>query len=212
MKNAHPKILIIDDNLEKLAFLGELGFDITIINSSKESLDFVKSSETLFDLVILDLNVSSTSGWELLKLLRSLELFEVVPVIIVTDLKDKTDELLALKSGADDFIKEPFDKDILLMRIETILRRSLWNKKSFLNIRDLPFINIPEDYLKLTSREETVVNLLSMGYSNEKIAEELFLSKLTVKTHLKNIFKKLQASNRTEAILIAYHLGLIKGF
>jgi DNA-binding NarL/FixJ family response regulator len=162
------------------------------------------------DLFIVSASVPVISGWEILKFLRNNETYEYIPVIMLSENIEKTDELLALRSGADDYIKKPFDVDILLARIDVALRRSRWNKLAFVDLNVLPFKKPPKDPQNLTSRETTILDMLSKGYSNDEIAQVLCLSKLTVKTHIKNIFKKLNVNNRTEAILVGLQLGLIK--
>jgi LuxR family transcriptional regulator, maltose regulon positive regulatory protein len=64
--------------------------------------------------------------------------------------------------------------------------------------------------LELTQRERDTIELLAQGYSNQKIAEKLYVSLATVKTHLHNLFHKLDVSNRTEAVLKARESGLIQ--
>ncbi len=61
----------------------------------------------------------------------------------------------------------------------------------------------------LTPKEVKVLNLLAQGYSNNAMADKLFISETTVRTHLRSINLKLQAGNRTQAIAIARRLGLI---
>jgi len=62
---------------------------------------------------------------------------------------------------------------------------------------------------KLTRREEEVLNLLAGGLSNREIAEQLSLSEGTVKNHVSNIIGKLQANDRTHAVIIALKQGLV---
>lgn len=205
-----PKLLIIDDNPEALSFLEDFGYDVNFLLNSKESLESLMDTSEEYNLIIINVIISLTSVWETLKFLRNNEIFEYVPIIVVTDLNDKTDELLALRSGADDFIRKPFDVDVFLARIDVALRRSMWNKLSFVNLKELPFVDLSKDFQSLTFREETILELVSKGFSNDDIAKTLCLSKLTVKTHIKNLFKKLNVNNRTEAIIVGLNLGLIK--
>ena len=205
-----PKLLVIDDKPEDYYFLSDFGYDVDYLPSGSDLVEYIKSCKTKYSLVVLDIVISYVSGWEVLKMLRSSDLFEFVPVVIVTSLKEKTDHLLALRSGADDFISKPFDVDLLLARLDVALRRFMWNKLAFINLKELPFLDVSKEHGKLTSREGTILKMLSKGFSNDDIAVDLCLSKLTVKTHVKNIFKKLHVSNRTEAILVGINLGLIE--
>lgn len=62
----------------------------------------------------------------------------------------------------------------------------------------------------LTSREREVLNLLGRSYSNQEIAEALCLSESTIKTHLRNVFRKLRVRNRSEAIALLYGTEIIR--
>ena len=62
---------------------------------------------------------------------------------------------------------------------------------------------------ELTDREREILRLVSNGFSNKALADRLSLSTNTVKWHLRNIFEKLQISNRMQAVSVARHFGLI---
>ncbi len=62
----------------------------------------------------------------------------------------------------------------------------------------------------LTPKEIKILSLLSQGYSNNVLAEKLFVSTSTVRTHLRHINSKLNVGNRTEAVAVARRLGLLK--
>jgi DNA-binding NarL/FixJ family response regulator len=62
----------------------------------------------------------------------------------------------------------------------------------------------------LTAREMDVLRLLGKGYRNREIAESLGLSPTTVKTHVARIFKRLDVSDRTDAVVTAFRLGIIE--
>ena len=116
--------------------------------------------------------------------------------------------MFGLKTGADDYITKPFILPNLLARIDAVLRRSSWNKKT-LNEQN---INIPidADVEQLTKREKEVISMLAQGASNKEIADKLFVRDVTIKTHLNAIFKKLKVTNRTQAVLLAIQLGIIE--
>ena len=62
----------------------------------------------------------------------------------------------------------------------------------------------------LTKREKDVLLLVTKGESNKSIAEKLVLSEITVKSHLNSIFKKLNVTNRTQAVLLAMQMNLVE--
>ena len=65
------------------------------------------------------------------------------------------------------------------------------------------------DYLKISEKEYAVLKLLAAGHSNQEIAEQLFVSPNTIKTHLANLYRKLEVSRRTQAVNRARELRLI---
>jgi LuxR family maltose regulon positive regulatory protein len=73
----------------------------------------------------------------------------------------------------------------------------------------LPALTAPPLVEPLTERQLEILKLIAAGYSNQEIAEELFLGLSTVKWHLLGIFGKLQVKNRTQAVAYARQLGLI---
>lgn len=62
----------------------------------------------------------------------------------------------------------------------------------------------------MTDREIDVLRLVATGISNAEVAQELFLSDATVKTHLNRVLAKLRLSNRTQAVVLAYECGLVQ--
>jgi DNA-binding NarL/FixJ family response regulator len=71
--------------------------------------------------------------------------------------------------------------------------------------------DLEQDRRELSQREREVVSLVASGYRNKEIANKLFISEQTVKTHLSNIFQKLEISDRLELALYAMRNGLADG-
>ena len=113
-----------------------------------------------------------------------------------------------LKIGADDYIVKPFILPNLLARIEAVLRRSNRqnNKTTDTNVT----IGQINNFNSLTKREKDVLLLVTQGESNKSIAEKLVLSEVTVKSHLNSIFKKLNVTNRTQAVLVSMQMNLVE--
>jgi ATP/maltotriose-dependent transcriptional regulator MalT len=91
------------------------------------------------------------------------------------------------------------------------LKTTIEEKENLLkNVFDNPAaIDLPEDVLSLSNREMEVLRHLSLGYSDDQLAEKLFISKSTIKTHLRSIYSKLDVRGRTEAIVIAHKYNLV---
>ena len=205
------KILIVDDNPNYLGdALPMYGYEVDIAKNGVEALHKLTSNESnvKFDLVLLDVMMPKMDGWQTLKYIRNNDKIKTIPIIMITAVNEESKQIMGLKTGADDYITKPFILPNLLARIDAVLRRSSWNKKT-LNEQN---INIPidADVEQLTKREKEVISMLAQGASNKEIADKLFVRDVTKKTHLNAIFKKLKVTNRTQAVLLAIQLGIIE--
>ena len=127
---------------------------------------------------------------------------------MITAVSEEQKIVAGLKIGADDYITKPFVLPNLLARMEAVLRRSQWTKESAQK-NNLSFKS-NNTIKSLTNREKEVLALAAKGASNKDIAEKLVLREVTVKSHLNSIFKKLNVTSRTQAVLLAMQADLIK--
>lgn len=202
------KILLVDDNPKFLEdVLPFYGYEVKCAHNGVECLEIL-NSDKLFDLVLLDIMMPKMDGWETLKNIRKTPICKDIPVIMLTAVNEDQKMVTGLKIGADDYIVKPFVLPNLLARIEAVLRRSrtIQNKSQKSNVT----INQINQFNSLTRREKDVLLLVTQGESNKSIAEKLVLSEVTVKSHLCNIFKKLNVTNRTQAVLIAMQMNLVE--
>src|SRR5574344_526938 len=117
------KILIVEDE-EKLrnelkTFLISHGYEIALITDFSNTYENIKKNNT--DLILLDINLPNINGEFLLKKIRK---ESNIPIIMVTSKNTEMDELLSINYGADDFITKPYNPEILLARIERLLKRN----------------------------------------------------------------------------------------
>lgn len=199
-------------NSYKALIINELNFDIENVLIGYKTIrnnfsDARNRSIMLFDLLILAIN--SKDDIKLIKHFRELPEYNPVPIVCFLSNNTKHLKNEALKIGAEDYFILPADSEEVKYKINSVIKRSKWTCKSLL------LSVIPEFYdelpdLKLTNREKDLLKLISKGLSNLEISDTLCLSEMTVKTHLKNIFKKLNVSNRTQAVLVGYIYDLIK--
>ena len=202
------KILLVDDNPKFLEdVLPFYGYEVKCAHNGVECLEILNSDE-LFDLVLLDIMMPKMDGWETLKNIRKTPICKDIPVIMLTAVNEDQKMVTGLKIGADDYITKPFVLPNLLARIEAVLRRSrtIQNKSQKSNVT----INQINQFNSLTRREKDVLLLVTQGENNKSIAEKLVVSEITVKSHLNNIFKKLNVSNRTQAVLLAMQMNLVE--
>lgn len=202
------KILLVDDNPKYLEdVLPFYGYEVICATGGRQALEIL-SSESAVDIVLLDVMMPDIDGWETLKAIRNNPVSRNVPVIMVTAVNDDKKMVSGLKIGADDYIVKPFILPNLLARIEAVLRRA--KTPQVTAVSNNVTINQINSVNSLTSREKDVLLLVTQGESNKSIANKLVLSEVTVKSHLNSIFKKLNVTNRTQAVLVAMQMHLVE--
>lgn len=117
------QILVVDDDAllrRSLAFnLEQNGFTVKTASSAEQALEVVRANPP--DLILLDIGLPGMDGLEALKSLRTTHR---VPVIFLTARRRELDEILGLELGGDDYLTKPFNLDVLLAHIKSVLRRS----------------------------------------------------------------------------------------
>lgn len=202
------KILIIDDNPKYLSdALPMYGYEVDVATDGIKALNKLSKNNHNYDLLLLDVMMPNMDGWDTLKTIRANKKMEALPIIMITAVNEEQKQISGLKFGADDYITKPFILPNLLARIESLLRRSNWQKEKTKPV-DYSF-SIEGEIEPLTQREKEVLKMVAQGASNNTIAEKLFVREVTVKTHLNSMFKKLKVSNRTQAVLLAMQMKII---
>ncbi|CCY25025.1 MAG: response regulator transcription factor [Brachyspira sp.] len=198
-------ILLVDDNPKYLKdALPFYGYNVQTAADGVQALKLLEKNS--FDLILLDVMMPNMNGWETLKAVRKNPETKYTPVIMITAVNEEQKMISGLKTGADDYIIKPFILPNLLARMEAVLRRSKWQTQS-IKTNNLPF-STKKKTAPLTNREKEVLALASQGANNKEIAEKLCLMEVTVKSHMNNIFKKLNVTNRTQAVLLAMNSNL----
>lgn len=165
------------------------------------------------DVVLMDIEMPGLDGIMLTEYIS--KEFSNINVLIQTVFNDQTKIFKALCAGATGYILK---SDPPLKYLEAI--KEVYHGGSYMNAevarKTLGFFTnknvimvCPENIdFQLTGREKEVLVLLKENQSIKSIAENLFISAETVRTHVKHIYKKLHVANRTEAVLKAYHQGI----
>ncbi|UXZ53421.1 response regulator transcription factor [Halomonas sp. 7T] len=178
-------------------------------DSLAAALQCVENNDGL-DLLLLDLSLPDTEGLEGLKILR--DTCPWLPVAIVSALQERQLVLDAIALGAVGYIPKSTPREQLLAAITQILQGQLYLPADIMRRpppRNLPSATVesadhPQNRLpRLTDKQLDVLSCMSQGMSNKQIARELTIAETTVKTHVSAILRKLGASSRVHAIVIA---------
>ncbi|RXJ84625.1 response regulator transcription factor [Arcobacter cloacae] len=128
------KILLLEDDLnlsETVAdYFEEQGFEVVCVYDGDDAVSSIY--EHHFDLLLLDVNVPSKNGFQVLKEVRVDK--KNVPAIFITSLNSMDSLEEGFSSGCDDYIRKPFELKELLIRVQTILKREFSHKSDFVNI------------------------------------------------------------------------------
>jgi DNA-binding response OmpR family regulator len=119
------KVLIVDDSPEILELLRIVltrnGYVVMAAESARAAADIIRQQKP--DLIILDIMLPDITGISFLETLKKSKQYCDIPIILLTAKDKNTDMVRGLKVGADDYIVKPFNGDVLVARVETILRR-----------------------------------------------------------------------------------------
>ncbi len=217
------KVLIVDDHpiiREGLRSLLENEKSIEIVGEAADGEEAVKIAiDTVPQVVLMDICMPIKNGVEATREIRSIH--NDVRIVILSSFGEDDNVVEAINAGACGYVLKDASPQQLVRaiwaavdgyslmspriaeKIQTKLNKSSQNYR--LSSRD--------DFdSPLTIREKEVLSLIAQGLNNREIANSLSISEKTVKTHVGNIFSKLQISDRTQAVLYAVRRGIISPF
>lgn len=204
------KILVADDhplfrdaivNIIGIKFPGSTTYETEDVAST---LACVKEHDEI-DLILLDLNMPGMLNLNGLLDLRNE--CPTTPIVIVSAEQEKQKILQTISYGAVGFIAKSSSKDVIGDALESIFQGNVYLPSDIMRsqINSTTTANeanaLPENISLLTRRELIVLQHLTKGEANKKIAFNLHISETTVKSHVSSILKKLGASNRVKAVL-----------
>jgi len=123
------RILVVDDEERNQrlmeAMLIPLGYDVILAQNGEEALEKVRENPP--DLILLDIMMPGMDGFKVAKKLKEEEETRIIPIVMVTALKETQDRIKALESGADDFLSKPVDKLELKARVQSLVKVKAYN-------------------------------------------------------------------------------------
>lgn len=219
------KIIIIEDEKtirdELKIFLSRYGYEIEAPEKFENIIDYVKNLNP--NLILIDINLPIFDGYYICREIRK---FSDVPIIIVTSRDSDIDELMSMNLGADDFVTKPYNTQILLARIESILKRVYKNSRAQdtleYNGMQLNLSNGTITYcnktIEITKNELKILSYLIKNKGNivsrEKLMNylwdcEMFIDDNTLSVNVTRIRKKLEEIGLKDVIETRRGLGYI---
>ena len=218
------KILIIEDDEairnELKTFLCRYNYDTLVVEKFENIIEEIKKENA--DLILLDINLPIFDGFYICREIRK---NSNVPIIIVTSRDSDIDELMSMNLGADDFITKPYNTQILLARINSVLKRvyskevqeSMVYKDLVLNLSN-GTISYKDNTLNLTKNEIKILtyNIKNKGkiISRENLMEYLwnddfFVDDNTLSVNITRLRKKIESIGLKNPIETRRGLGYI---
>ncbi|MCB0174077.1 MAG: response regulator transcription factor [Anaerolineae bacterium] len=209
------KLLIVDDHTVvrrgiEMIISTEPGLDV--IGEAKDGQEaFNKVKDLQPDIVLMDLNMPKVNGVEAIMKIK--EGSPKTKVLVLTAYIDNENVSAAMKAGADGYTLKEVDSDILIGAIRSISQGGMplhpQAARFLFQGEPKPAEPALTEEINLTDRELNVLELITQGLNNRKIAKELNLSIGTIKIHVSNILSKLGVSSRTEAAVKATQLDIV---
>ncbi|MGM0369231.1 MAG: response regulator transcription factor [Bacillota bacterium] len=206
------KVYLIDDHpfvLQGLKSFLEIKEEIKVIGSAKKGTIAIQElADTTIDVAIVDLHLPEMDGIKVIKKIK--EISPTTEIIVLSSFCKDQEIISAIDAGALSYLMKDSPPDKLADAIiaankgEATLHHRI-SKKLMQQATEKKEVIEP-----LTPREKEVLAELTTGKSNKKIAEALFISERTVKTHVSNILRKLDVQDRTQAAIKAIDNNLIE--
>ncbi|TNE74387.1 response regulator transcription factor [bacterium] len=209
---------IVEDNhalrkrmIEHLSFEEEISL-VKAVDNGEDMVRFAKENPPL-NVVLMDIELPGISGIETTDRIKSL--WPKVDIIMFTVYEDDERVFDSIVSGASGYLLKDTDFDRIVEAIYEIhqggspISPSIARKLLKLVKPGVVLEKEPEQQFDLTEREVEILRLVTDGKSNKEIAEHLFVSPLTIKTHVKNIYEKLHVHSRAAAAKLALKHKLI---
>jgi len=211
------RILVADDQSMvragfRMLLSGEQ--DIEVVAEASNGLEAVDKAARFHPSVILmDIRMPELDGLEATRRILAADDAGRILILTTFDLDEYIYE--ALKAGASGFVLKDDPPEQLIAAVRTVaagdalLSPTITKRviKQFTRIaRPAP----PRELADLTAREHDVFRLIAAGHSNAEIAQELYISDTTVKTHVTHILQKLNLRDRVQLVVLAYQTGIVE--
>lgn len=206
------RLMIVDDHKlmrEGIKRILSDANDIVVVSEAADGETAIKNAHIFNpDVILLDIVMPGIDGIETLRRIKDIGIKS--KVIILSGFTSKKYIIDSIKMGASGYLTKDNDVEKLISVIRAVYSggtylQPLLGKILRQNIQEDQLDNIDiEKIERLSKREYEILSLVSNGYNNKDIANELYISEKTVKNHITSIFKKLEVEDRVQAVIFAY--------
>jgi DNA-binding NarL/FixJ family response regulator len=211
------RVLVADDQSMvragfRMLLSGEQG--IEVVAEASNGLEAVEKAARFHPTVVLmDIRMPELDGLQATRRILAADNAARILILTTFDLDEYVYE--ALRAGASGFVLKDEPPEQLIAAIRTVaagdaLLSPTVTKRVIKQFARIPHPEPPKEFDELTTREQEVFRLIANGLSNPEIAQELYISDTTVKTHVTHILQKLNLRDRVQAVVLAYRTGLFE--
>jgi DNA-binding NarL/FixJ family response regulator len=189
--------------------------DIEVVAEAENGREAVeKTARFNPGVILMDIRMPELDGLQATRRILAEDNGARILILTTFDLDEYVYE--ALSAGASGFVLKDDSPEQLLAAIRTVaagdaLLSPTVTKKVIKQFARLPRPDPPKELDELSERERDVFRLMALGLSNGEIAQELFISETTVKTHVTHVLQKLHLRDRVQAVVLAHRTGIFEG-
>lgn len=214
------KVLVVDDHTlvrRGISAVLSASDSLEIVGEAADGLEAIeKARELTPDVIVMDLNMPRCTGLEAIQALQT-EMPQV-KVLVLTISEMESDLFAAMKFGATGYLLKQVEPEDLVHAILYIAQGGVIVSPKmaaalmgeFKNPASEEAVPATNTEGAISPREEEVLQLVAKGFKNKEIADSLFISENTVKTHMQSIMEKLHLANRSQAAAYATKKGLVQ--
>ena len=188
--------------------------DIEVVAEASNGIEAVdKAARFRPSVVLMDIRMPELDGLQATRRILSDDQSTRVLILTTFDLDEYVYE--ALRAGASGFVLKDDPPEQLLAAIRIVARGEALlspaiTKRVIEKFTRIPHPHPPKELGELTERELDVLRLIARGLSNAEIGQELYISDVTVKTHITHILQKLNLRDRVQAVVLAHEAGMFE--
>jgi DNA-binding NarL/FixJ family response regulator len=217
MTDESIRLLLVDDHAVVRkglsALLSTPRFGINVVGEAADGFEAVAQASALKpDVILLDLVMPRKGGLEAIGDIKADN--PKVRILVLTSFSEDEDIIAAIQGGAEGYLLKDCSPDELVDAIHSV-HKGRFSISAEMVQKVMASTAAKEQTAdhsqepRLTQREKEVLRYLAQGLPNQEIAEILNISPLTVRSHVRNLLRKLNVSNRTQAALYAVEVGLV---
>lgn len=205
------KVLVVDDQVlicDGIAKLLEGEKDIEVVGRAYSGQEAIEKAERLKpDIILMDIRMPGIDGISATKMIKAQN--PSIQIIAISVYEEDDLIMRMFQAGAVGYILKDISLENLVKAIKNVYKgTTMINPRISRKLLKL-ITSDPKSSNELTPRELDILREIARGKSNKEIAEELYLSESTVKSHISHIFQKLNIKTRAEAVLYAVKNGII---